>query len=144
MCRVLGINRTSFHDWERRAPSDRTLRDAWLTEKIKAIHAASDRAPTTRFHRSSVANSATSHEAAARDRDLPIPPAAAAHGWHGGPSSVWRVPLVALPLVELESDDAVAIVPIGQYQPTAVGGPATSCVSKRRRRRFDRYLVALS
>ena len=38
LCRVLGVNRTSFHDWERRAPSDRSLADAWLTEKIKAIH----------------------------------------------------------------------------------------------------------
>jgi putative transposase len=42
MCRALEVNRTSFHDWERRAPSDRTLGDAWLTEKIKQIHAASD------------------------------------------------------------------------------------------------------
>jgi putative transposase len=42
MCRVLGVNRTSFHDWEHRAPSDRTLSDAWLIEKIKPIHAASD------------------------------------------------------------------------------------------------------
>jgi putative transposase len=42
MCRALGVNRTSFHDWERRAPSDRTLRDAWLIEKIREIHAASD------------------------------------------------------------------------------------------------------
>ena len=40
MCRALGVNRTSFHDWQRRAPSDRALTDAWLTEKIKAIHAA--------------------------------------------------------------------------------------------------------
>jgi putative transposase len=42
MCRALGVNRTSFHDWERRAPSDRALSDAWLTEKIREIHAASD------------------------------------------------------------------------------------------------------
>ena len=42
MCRVLEVNRTSFHDWERRAPSDRALSDAWLTEKIRQIHAASD------------------------------------------------------------------------------------------------------
>lgn len=42
MCRALGVNRTSFHDWERRAPSDRSLSDAWLTEKIKQIHTASD------------------------------------------------------------------------------------------------------
>jgi putative transposase len=38
LCRVLGVNRTSFHDWERRPPSDRALTDAWLTEKIKQIH----------------------------------------------------------------------------------------------------------
>jgi putative transposase len=42
MCRALGVNRTSFHDWERRAPSERALRDAWLIEKIKQIHADSD------------------------------------------------------------------------------------------------------
>jgi putative transposase len=42
MCRTLGVNRTSFHDWERRAPSDRALSDAWLTEQIRQIHAASD------------------------------------------------------------------------------------------------------
>ncbi len=41
-CRALGVNRTSFHDWERRAPSDRALGDAWLTEKVKQIHAESD------------------------------------------------------------------------------------------------------
>jgi putative transposase len=40
MCRALEVNRTSFHDWERRAPSDRALTDAWLTEKIGAIHEA--------------------------------------------------------------------------------------------------------
>ena len=38
MCRALEVNRTSFHDWERRPPSQRTLTDAWLVEKIKAIH----------------------------------------------------------------------------------------------------------
>jgi putative transposase len=42
MCRVLGANRTSFHAWERRAPSDRALYDLWLTEQIKQIHAASE------------------------------------------------------------------------------------------------------
>ena len=42
MCRALGVNRTSFHDWRRRAPSDRALTDAFLIEKIKEIHAASD------------------------------------------------------------------------------------------------------
>ncbi len=38
MCRVFGVSRTGFHNWERRAPSDRALTDAWLTEKIKLIH----------------------------------------------------------------------------------------------------------
>ena len=42
MCRALGVNRTSFHDWVRRAPSDRALTDAFLIEKIKQIHATSD------------------------------------------------------------------------------------------------------
>jgi putative transposase len=42
MCTALGVNRTSFDDWQRRAPSDRVLTDAWLTEKIKQIHADSD------------------------------------------------------------------------------------------------------
>jgi putative transposase len=38
LCRVLGVNRTAFHNWEGRAPSDRALTDAWLTEKIRRIH----------------------------------------------------------------------------------------------------------
>ncbi len=38
MCRVFGVSRTGFHNWERRAPSDHALQDAWLTEKIKQIH----------------------------------------------------------------------------------------------------------
>jgi putative transposase len=38
MCRVLRVNRTAFHNWERRPPSDRALTDAWLTEKIRQIH----------------------------------------------------------------------------------------------------------
>jgi putative transposase len=41
MCRVLEVNRTAFCNWERRAPSDRALQDAWLTDKIKRIHDAS-------------------------------------------------------------------------------------------------------
>ena len=35
MCRVLGVSRAGFYAWERRAPSDRDLADAWLTEKIR-------------------------------------------------------------------------------------------------------------
>jgi putative transposase len=38
LCRALQVNRTSFHDWERRPPSDRALQDAWLLEQIKRIH----------------------------------------------------------------------------------------------------------
>jgi putative transposase len=41
MCRVLEVNRTAFHNWERRAPSDRAVTGAWLNEKIKQIHEAS-------------------------------------------------------------------------------------------------------
>jgi putative transposase len=40
-CRVLSVSRTGFHNWERRAPSDRALTDAGLTERIKQIHDAS-------------------------------------------------------------------------------------------------------
>jgi putative transposase len=42
MCRVLKVNRTSFHAWERRPPSDRDLADAWLLERIHQIHRASN------------------------------------------------------------------------------------------------------
>lgn len=39
--RVLGVSRSGFHAWRRRAPSDRALGDAWLAERIGEIHAAS-------------------------------------------------------------------------------------------------------
>jgi putative transposase len=38
---VLGVSRSGFHAWERRAPSDRALTDAWLVEKIRVIHSSS-------------------------------------------------------------------------------------------------------
>ena len=38
MCRVLGVSRAGFYAWERRAPCDRALTDAWLTQKIRQIH----------------------------------------------------------------------------------------------------------
>jgi putative transposase len=41
MCRVLGVSRAGFYAWERRAPCDRALSDAWLTEKVREIHAMS-------------------------------------------------------------------------------------------------------
>lgn len=41
MCELLGVSESGFWAWARRAPSDRELSDAWLTERIRAIHAAS-------------------------------------------------------------------------------------------------------
>ena len=41
MCRALGVKPHQLPRLERRARSDRALSDAWLTEKIKQIHAAS-------------------------------------------------------------------------------------------------------
>jgi putative transposase len=38
-CALLGVSRSAYYDWERGAPSDRALTDAWLVEQIKAIHA---------------------------------------------------------------------------------------------------------
>jgi putative transposase len=38
MCEVLGVSKSGFHSWERRAPSDRELSDAWLTSRMKEIH----------------------------------------------------------------------------------------------------------
>jgi putative transposase len=39
-CELLGVSRSGYHAWASRAPSDRALSDAWLTERIKEIHAA--------------------------------------------------------------------------------------------------------
>ena len=41
LCRMFGVSRTGFHNWESRPPSDRALQDAWLTERIRQIHQAS-------------------------------------------------------------------------------------------------------
>jgi putative transposase len=40
VCRLLGVSRSGYYEWERRAPSDRALTDAWLIEKIRVIHEA--------------------------------------------------------------------------------------------------------
>lgn len=40
MCRILGVSRSGFYAWARRAPSDRALNDAWLLEQIREIHTA--------------------------------------------------------------------------------------------------------
>jgi putative transposase len=39
-CELLGVSRSGYHAWVTRSPSDRALTDAWLTEKIKAVHIA--------------------------------------------------------------------------------------------------------
>ncbi len=38
MSRVLGVNRTAYHRWEGRAPAQRAMEDAFLTERIRKIH----------------------------------------------------------------------------------------------------------
>ena len=38
-CRLLGVSRSGYYDWERRAPSDRALSDTWLIERIREIWA---------------------------------------------------------------------------------------------------------
>jgi hypothetical protein len=44
MCSMLGGSRSGgFYAWERRAPSDRALGDAWLAEQIKTIHESNRR-----------------------------------------------------------------------------------------------------
>jgi putative transposase len=42
-CRLLGVARSGYYYWARRAPCQRELSDAWLLEKIKAIHAEARR-----------------------------------------------------------------------------------------------------
>jgi len=37
ICDLLGVSRSGYYDWATRAPSDRQLTDAWLTEKIREI-----------------------------------------------------------------------------------------------------------
>jgi transposase InsO family protein len=41
MCELLGVSESGYFAWSRRAPSHRELTDAWLTERIRWIHAAS-------------------------------------------------------------------------------------------------------
>ena len=40
-CELLDVSESGYWAWVGRAPSDRALYDAWLTERIQAIHAAS-------------------------------------------------------------------------------------------------------
>jgi putative transposase len=39
-CRWLGVSRSGYYEWATRAPSQRALTDARLTERIRAIHTA--------------------------------------------------------------------------------------------------------
>jgi putative transposase len=41
MCELLGVSESGYWAWCTRSPSDRELSDAWLTERIRRIHAAS-------------------------------------------------------------------------------------------------------
>jgi transposase InsO family protein len=41
MCELLGVSESGYWAWMKRAPSDRELSDAWLTARIRQIHAAS-------------------------------------------------------------------------------------------------------
>ena len=38
-CELLEVSRSGYYEWATRAPRDRELTDAWLTEKIRQIHA---------------------------------------------------------------------------------------------------------
>jgi putative transposase len=40
-CELLGVSESGYWAWAKRPPSDRALYDAWLTERIRAIHAVS-------------------------------------------------------------------------------------------------------
>ena len=40
-CELLGVSESGYWAWVKRPPSDRALHDAWLSERIRAIHAAS-------------------------------------------------------------------------------------------------------
>jgi putative transposase len=40
-CELLGASESGYWAWLKRAPSDRELSDAWLTDRIRQVHAAS-------------------------------------------------------------------------------------------------------
>ncbi|WP_158842882.1 IS3 family transposase [Saccharothrix deserti] len=40
-CRVLGVSESGYYDWPGRAPSPRSVRQAWLTDLIREIHVES-------------------------------------------------------------------------------------------------------
>ena len=40
-CRLLEVAESGFYEWRSRPPSQRAIRHAWLTDQIRAVHAAS-------------------------------------------------------------------------------------------------------
>jgi putative transposase len=40
-CRLLSVAESGYYEWRSRPPSARTVRHAWLTEQIRAVHTAS-------------------------------------------------------------------------------------------------------
>ncbi|AVH20084.1 hypothetical protein C5B73_00050 (plasmid) [Nocardia cyriacigeorgica] len=40
-CRLLDVSESGFYHWKSRPPSQRAIRHAWLTDQIRAVHAAS-------------------------------------------------------------------------------------------------------
>lgn len=40
-CRITGVSPNGFHMWRNRAPSERSIRHAWLLDQIVEVHAAS-------------------------------------------------------------------------------------------------------
>src|SRR5215207_4457612 len=40
-CRVLGVSESGYYAWRKRPLSARAVRHAWLTDRIRAVHAAS-------------------------------------------------------------------------------------------------------
>jgi putative transposase len=39
-CQLLGVTRSGYSEWAANVPSQRALTDAWLTERVRAIHRA--------------------------------------------------------------------------------------------------------
>lgn len=39
--RVLGVSESGYYEWRNRAPSERAIRHAWLTDLIREIHQTS-------------------------------------------------------------------------------------------------------
>jgi len=40
-CRVLGVSESGYYAWRKRPRSARAIRHVWLTDRIRAVHAAS-------------------------------------------------------------------------------------------------------